>query len=90
MRVRADNGGMDNMNITPDSLNLFLALANDADNWGGTPLLELSPAERGNLTQLKQADLLTTFTDPEDGCVFAEFTDAGVALAVAHGIELGI
>jgi hypothetical protein len=90
MRVRADNGGMDNMNITPDSLNLFLALANDADNWGGTPLLELSPAERGNLTQLKQAELLTTFTDPEDGCVFAEFTDAGVALAAAHGIELSI
>lgn len=78
---------MNNTNITPDSLKLFLALANDAGNWGGNPLLELSPAERGNLTQLKQADLLTTITDPDDGCVFAEFTEAGVALAVAHGID---
>jgi hypothetical protein len=78
-------------NITPDSFKLFMELANDAGNWSGTPLLEVSPAERGNLTQLKVAGLLTTMTD--DGCVFAVFTDAGVALAVANGVhksDLGI
>jgi hypothetical protein len=73
------------MNITPESLKLFLDLAEDAGNWSGTPPTWGTKEQRGNLTQLKQAGLLTTFTDRGDA--FAEFTDAGRALAAEHGIE---
>jgi len=72
--------------LTAASLELFLALANDAGNWGGTPLVEVTPAERGNLTQIKRAGLLTTGED--DGCVFAWFTPAGVAFAGQHDVDL--
>lgn len=70
--------------ITETSLELFLSYARDAGNWSGTPLVGGSAAERGNLTQLKKAGLLTTF--PYDGESFIEFTDAGKTLAAKHGI----
>lgn len=72
--------------LTPASLALFLDLARDADNWSGTPLIDVTDAERGNLTDLKVKGLLTTFEDRGDA--FAVFTDAGNALAAEHGIEL--
>lgn len=74
------------MNITETSLKVFLSYAADADNWNGTPLFDGTKEERGNLTQLKQADLLTTFHD--EGCLWIDFTDAGKALAADHGINL--
>ena len=74
------------MNITFDSLNLFLALANDAENWNGQPLLDITKEQRGNLTQLKVANLLTTFRD--DGCDFVIFSNESKALALNHGIKL--
>lgn len=77
--------------LTTASLKLFLSLANDAGNWSGTPLLEVNETEKGNLTDLKAKGLITTMTD--DGCVFACFTDAGIALAAEHGIsrdDLGV
>jgi hypothetical protein len=43
-------------------------------------------AERGNLTQLKKAGLITT--DIEEGHTWLFFTDAGKALAAKHGIKL--
>ena len=70
--------------LTPASVALFTALAEDAPNWSGTPMVDVSPQERGNLTALKKAGLLTTFTDA--GCVFAEFTPAGAAYAATLGI----
>lgn len=72
--------------LTPESLELFLSLARDADNWSGTPLVDISKEKRGNLTQLKRAKLLTTHVD--DGSTFASFTDAGRALAFLHGVKL--
>lgn len=72
--------------ITPASLELFLSLAEDAGDWSGTPLVEVTPAERGNLTHLKKLGLLSTYED-EDGCVFAAFSDAGIELARRHGID---
>lgn len=42
--------------------------------------------DRGNLTQLKRAGLITTFAD--EGCTWITFTPAGVALAAAHGITV--
>ncbi len=78
--------------ITERSLALFLAYAKDAPNWSGTPLvggnvgggsLEERRRNRGNLTQLKQAGLIETWTD---NGTWIEFTDAGHALAAAHDV----
>ena len=66
-------------NLTPGSLELFTTLVEDAPNWSGSPLVTVSPAERGNLTHLKKLGLLDTFVD--EGCSFVVFTDAGKALA---------
>jgi len=72
--------------LTAASLELFLALAHDAGNWSGTPLIDVTPAERGNLTQLKKQGLLQTFRS--DGHDFAEFLPAGKTLAAEHGINI--
>lgn len=75
--------------ITEASLDLFLDYAADAGNWSGMPLVGGNVGgtkeERGNLTQLKKAGLITTMDD--DG-VWIIFTDAGRELAAKHGIEL--
>lgn len=71
--------------LTPASLALFLSLAEDAPNWSGSPLVTVSPAEKGNLTNLKTLGLIETFVD--EGCSFAVFTDAGKAFAAEHGID---
>lgn len=74
--------------ITEASLNVFLAYACDACNWSGEPLVGGnvggSKEERGNLTQLKKAGLITTFNDGGD--TWITFTAAGKALAAEHGI----
>ena len=78
------------MTITQDSLTVFLAYARDAGNWGGTPLVGGNVGggkeERGNLTQLKQAGLITTQREGKDSWLF--FTEAGKALAAEHGISI--
>ena len=78
------------LNITAASLVVFLAYANDAENWNGTPLVGGNVGgtkeERGNLTQLKVAGLITTFVD--DGDAWITFTAEGKALAAEHGIEV--
>ena len=75
------------MNLTTASLNLFTALINDAGNWGGNPLLDLSKEERGNLTQLKRAKLLVTFRS--EGCDWVAFTTAGIEFARSQNLNLG-
>ncbi len=78
------------MNLTARSLEIFLAYAKDACNWSGTPLVggnvPCSKEDRGNLTQLKQAGLITTFVD--EGNTWMDFTEAGKALAVEHGVSV--
>lgn len=78
------------MKITEKSQELFKALAQDAGNWGGSPMLGgnvvESKEERGNLTQLKRAGLLST--QKSDGEVFVYFTEAGKAYAATLGIDL--
>jgi hypothetical protein len=77
--------------ITPKSLALFLAYAKDAVHWSGRPCLganvPFTAADRGNLSQLKKAELLTTTYDEECGLAYITFTDAGKALAQQHGIS---
>lgn len=75
-------------NLSPASLSLFLLLARSAGDWGGQPLFDGTNAERGNLTHLKIAGLLTTFSD--EGCSFVQFTEAGKALAATNEIDLQI
>lgn len=72
--------------LTQDSLNLFIALAKDAADWGGQPLIDITKEQRGNLTDLKKKNLLTTFRD--EGCDWAIFTSEGIALAAANNIEI--
>jgi hypothetical protein len=78
------------MKTTVTSLELFLAYARDAGNWGGTPCVGAnvsgSKELRGNLTQLKRAGLVTTFM--QDGERWIRFTDVGKSLARTHGIEV--
>lgn len=72
--------------LTQDSLDLFIALAEDAANWMGQPLISITKEQRGNLTDLKKKNLLTTIS--EEGWEFADFTDEGIAFAAANGIEI--
>ena len=84
------------MNITETSKALFLAYARDAGNWNGQPLVGGNvggniKAQRGNLTQLKQAGLITTQVEREPGspaATFINFTDAGKAFAAENGITI--
>jgi hypothetical protein len=76
------------MDITERSLELFLELARDAGNWSGTPILAGSASDRGNVTQLKKAGLITTITDR--GETFACFTPAGQCLAAEHDIAVEV
>ena len=77
--------------ITEQTRKLFLEYAQDADNWGGTPLVGGnvggSKQDRGNLTQLKKAGLIATEQDA-DGCLWLYFTDAGKAYAASLGVKL--
>lgn len=77
--------------ITDRSLRLFLAYAKDAGHWSGTPLIGGnvggSAEDRGNLTQLKKAGLITTFES--EGHTWISFTDAGKALAAEHDVDMG-
>lgn len=77
-------------NITEQSKALFLDYASDAGNWNGTPLVGGNVGgtkeDRGNLTQLKRAGLLSTFES--DGAMWIKFTDDGKAFALANGVEV--
>jgi hypothetical protein len=86
-----NSSGESTVKITDTSRELFAELAADAGNWGGTPLLDGNVGTdrhtRGNLTQLKKAGLISTFTD-EDRNTFVEFTHAGAEYADILGFDL--
>jgi len=78
--------------LTEDSVRLFKDIANDAGNWGGTPMVGgnvcTTKADLGNLTDLKKHGLLSTFES--DGCQFVSFTKKGVYTAEFYGIKLDV
>ena len=78
------------MKITPQSLALFIAFANDAGNWSGTPLVGGnvggSKEDRGNLTQLKKLGLVETWLD--EGHLWLKFTEKGQKLAEDMNIKM--
>lgn len=71
--------------LTAESESLFRALVDEAGDWSGTPLVEITRQQKGNLTDLKRAGLLTTQADR--GCTFACFTAKGVELAKELGLD---
>jgi hypothetical protein len=76
--------------ITEQSKALFIAYAKDARNWSGTPMVggnvSGTKQDRGNLTQLKRAGLVTTFDEAR--CTYLSFTPAGIEYAASLGIEV--
>ncbi len=78
---------MKQIKISDNAKALFVLYAEDAGNWGGTPLVggnvELLSLkqDRGLLTNLKRAGLITTFR--AEGEMWVEFTAAGRDLAVS-------
>jgi hypothetical protein len=76
--------------VTERSKALFMKYAEDAGNWNGQPLVggnvPDTKEDRGNLTQLKRAGLITTDTD--EGCIWLNFTPAGVKYARTLGFKM--
>lgn len=76
--------------ITDESLRIFEMYAKDAVNWNGIPLVGGnvggSKEERGNLTQLKRAGLITTQIEGPD--TWIDFTDTGRRYAASLGINI--
>lgn len=90
MNIQQIDKACEDLGITNTSLEVFLAYARDAGNWGGTPCIGGNVGggkqERGNLTQLKKAGLIGTFNS--DRCDFVSFTDKGKEFAKMMGIEI--
>lgn len=74
------------INLTAESLELFIEIASDAGNWNGQPIINISKEQRGNLSDLKKKGLLATFSD--EGCDWADFTPEGKSLAQIYGINI--
>jgi hypothetical protein len=80
--------------ITAQSLQVFMAYAKDAPNWSGAPLIGGNVGggqeERGNLTQLKRAKLITTAVDDDrKDLAWLYFSKRGLELAAKLGIFTG-
>lgn len=82
--------------LTAASLETFLEYANDAGNWSDNPWVSsgnISPtkAQRGNLSDLVKKGLIEIHDSEGMGRArdqYLVFTDAGVALAAEHGIQV--
>ena len=79
---------MANVQITEQSKSLFIAYFNDAGNWNGNPAIGHNvgdkPANKGNLTQLKGAGLVTAWVD--EGHAWLSFTQLGLEYAAEIGL----
>lgn len=81
------------MDLSEKSLELFLAYAKDAENWGGNPWVTdgnvgLTKSDRGNLTDLKRKGFIETERYDGPGTDYIIFTEEGKALAAEHGITI--
>ena len=64
--------------ITPASLTLLLAFVADSGNWSNNPMVDVSEAEKGNLTHLKKVGLVATFKDEGIDWLSFKFTNVEV------------
>ena len=75
------------LTLTPNAMELFRLYVKDSGNWSGNPMVGGNVTllgvkeDRGLLTHLKRAGLVTTFTS--EGLAFISFTESGIALAFA-------
>lgn len=72
--------------LTAETKNLFISFLEDAPNWNGQPLLDITKEQRGNLSDLKRKGLVETFSD--EGCDWVDFTTAGITFAAELGYVL--
>ncbi len=86
---------MDKIQLTTKVHAYFMAHAEDAPNWGGTPMVggntHQGLAENGYLTDLKKKGLVTTQVDREQGKPVVEwiyFTPIGKQYALENGYEI--
>lgn len=75
--------------FSPGCIAFFTDLVNDAGNWSGIVGLDcnisVGPTEKGYLTQLKKAGLVTT--DRSEGISWLYFTPAGIDYAKSLGLD---
>ncbi len=87
--IGLERGYGEPVTITEESRRVFEAYYRDAPNWSGNPLVGGNcggtKEERGNLTQLKVAGLITTDTD--EGNTWIYFTAKGHEYAKQIGLE---
>jgi hypothetical protein len=57
--------------VTPESLDLLVALVKDSGNWSNHPMLDLTDSEKGNFTDLKKKGLVSSHFD--EGINWASF-----------------
>jgi len=70
---------MENIKLTEATHELFKRFANEAGDWAGCPLLDITDSERGNLSDLKKKGLLTTIKDDDNVLVtWVNFTESGL------------
>ena len=79
--------------LTEESHAAFMEYANDAPNWGGTPLISGnvsgSKKRNGNLTDLKRKGLIVTQPDDERPSLhWLTFTGLGRDYSKLHGIDI--
>lgn len=72
--------------LTTESTNLFISFVEDAPNWSGQPMVDITKEQRGNLSDLKRKGLVETFRD--EGCDWIIFTPSGTAFASELGYTL--
>lgn len=72
--------------MTDDSLDLFIKLAEAAEDWGGTPPINISQEQKGNLSDLKNRGLVETFEVSDR--IHCRFTEAGAVLAAEYDLEV--
>ena len=77
--------------LTQASLDVFLAYAEDADNWSGMPWVSIGNVGtdkqmRGNLSDLVKKGFIEI--GESNGDSYVTFTDAGKVLAAEHGVDL--
>lgn len=78
--------------LTHQSLKVFIACAKEADNWSGEPfvcMIDLNlKSDRGNLADLVKKGLIEIHDDaegkPQD--MYIQFTELGILLANSYGI----
>lgn len=74
------------------SFTYFIALADDAPNWGGRPWFDgnvaAGPSTSGWVNRLVKAELIVSHHDDDRHASYAQFTRKGVELAAKLGLDL--